>query len=73
MFAPAGGSIRGAAVSDRDRNYMEVLAYLEKARLAIGTVDPRFSYYERMTWQAIFDDGALAELQERIRREGGLW
>lgn len=60
-------------MSDRESNYMEVLAYLGKARLAIGTVNPRFSYYERMIWQAIFDDGALAELQERIRREGGLW
>jgi hypothetical protein len=60
-------------MSDRERNYMEVLAYLEKARLAIGTVNPRFSYYERMIWQSIFDDDALAELQERIRREGGLW
>jgi hypothetical protein len=60
-------------MSDRERNYMEVLAYLEKARLAIGTVNPRFSYYERMIRQAIFDDDALAELQERIRREGGLW
>jgi hypothetical protein len=59
-------------MSDRERNYMEVLAYLEKARQAIGTVNPRFSYYERMIWQAIFDDDALAELQERIRREGGL-
>jgi len=26
-----------------------------------------------MIRQAIFDDDALAELQERIRREGGLW
>ena len=60
-------------MSDRERNYMEVLAYLEKARLAIGTVNPRFSCYERMIRQAIFDDDALAELQERIRREGGLW
>ncbi len=60
-------------MSDRERNYMEVLAHLEKARKAIGTVNPRFSYYERMVWQAIFDDGALAELQERIQHEGGLW
>jgi hypothetical protein len=60
-------------MSDRERNYMEVLAHLEKARMAIGTVNPRFSYYERMVWQAVFDDGALAELQERIHREGGLW
>jgi len=73
VFTPTGGSFRGAAMSDRERNYMEVLAYLEKARLAIGTVNPRFSYYERMIWQASFDDDALAELQERIRREGGLW
>jgi hypothetical protein len=60
-------------MSDRERNYMEVLAHLEKARMAIGTVNPRFSYYERMVRQAIFDDGALAELQERIQRERGLW
>jgi hypothetical protein len=55
-------------MSDRERNYMELLAHLEKARLAIGAVNPRFPYYERM-----IDDDALAELQERIRREGGLW
>ncbi len=60
-------------MSDRDRDYMELLAHLEKARRAIGTTNPRFSYYERMIRQAIVDDGALAELQERIRREGGLW
>ena len=60
-------------MSDRERNYMEVLAHLEKARMAIGTVNPRYSYYERMVSQAVFDDGALAELQERIQREGGLW
>lgn len=59
-------------MSDSERNYMEVLAHLEKARRAIGTVNPRFSYYERMVLQAISDDGALAELQERIQREGGL-
>ena len=59
-------------MSDRERDYMELLAHLEKARLAIGTANPRFSYYERMIRQAIFDDDALAELQERIRREGGL-
>jgi hypothetical protein len=52
---------------------MELLAHLEKARLAIGAVNPRFPYYERMIRQAILDDDALAELQERIRREGGLW
>jgi hypothetical protein len=39
----------------------------------IGPVNPRFSYYERMVQQAFFDDGALAELQDRIQREGGLW
>ena len=73
VFTLTGGSFRGAAMSDRERNYMEVLAYLEKARLAIGAVNPRFPYYERMIRQAILDDDALAELQERIRREGGLW
>jgi hypothetical protein len=60
-------------MSDRERDYMELLAHLEKARLAIGTANPHFSYYERMIRQAIFDDNALAELRERIRREGGLW
>jgi hypothetical protein len=60
-------------MSDRERNYMELLAHLEKVRLAIGAVNPRFPYYERMIRQAILDDDALAELQERIRREGGLW
>lgn len=57
---------------DRERDYMELLAHLEKARMAIGTANPRFSYYELMIRQAFFDDGALVELQERIRREGGL-
>ena len=60
-------------MSDRERNYMELLAHLEKARPAIGAVNPRFPYYERMIRQAIFDDGALVELQERIQHEGGLW
>jgi len=73
VFTPTGGSFRGTATSDRERNYMELLAHLEKARLAIGAVNPRFPYYERMIRQAILDDDALAELQERIRREGGLW
>jgi hypothetical protein len=66
-------SVGGAAMSNRERNYMEVLAHLEKARMVIGPVNPRFSYYERMVQQAFFDDGALAELQDRIQREGGLW
>ncbi len=60
-------------MSSRERNYMEILAHLEKARMAIGPVNPRFSYYERMVHLASFDDGALAELQDRIQREGGLW
>ena len=60
-------------MSNRERNYMEVLAHLEKARMAIGSVNPHFSYYERMVQLAFFDDGALAELQDRIQREGGLW
>lgn len=51
---------------------MEVLAHLEKARQTIGTVNPQFSYYKRMVRQATLDDGALAELQERIQRDGGL-
>jgi hypothetical protein len=59
-------------MSDRERDYMEVLAHLEKARAVIGTVNPRFSYYERKVIQAIHDDEALAELQDRIQREGGL-
>jgi hypothetical protein len=38
-------------MSDRERNYMELLAHLEKVRLAIGAVNPRFPYYERMIRQ----------------------
>lgn len=59
-------------MSDRERHYFEVLAHLEKARVTIGAVNPQFSYYERMVRQAIFDDGSLAELRERIQRDGGL-
>ena len=57
---------------DREHNCMEVLTHLERARIAIGTVNPQFSYYERMVRQAISDDRILAELHERIQRDGGL-
>jgi len=59
-------------MSDRERNYTELLAHLENARLAIGTVNPRFSYYERMVQLAVCDDRILALLLERIQRDGGL-
>ena len=59
-------------MNDRERNYIAILAQLERARVAIGTVNPQYSYYERLARLAWADDGALAELQGRIEREGGL-
>jgi len=57
-------------VSDRDRMYVELLAHLEQARAALGSVNPQFSYFQRLVNAAHADDQLLFDLHRRVVRDG---
>ena len=58
-------------MSDGERTLMELHAYLEQARSTFGSVNPQFSYFERLVNAAHSDDQLLSDLSQRVRRDGG--
>ena len=58
-------------MSKRTRMYTELLAHLEKARAKYGSVDPHFSYFQRLVNAAFIDDQMLFDLHRRVQIDGG--
>jgi hypothetical protein len=50
--------------------YVELLAHLEQARAALGSVSPQFSYFQRLVNAAHADDQLLFDLHRRVVRDG---
>ena len=58
-------------MSDRERALMELHAHLEQARSTFGSVNPQFSYFQRLVNAAHSDDQLLSDLRQRVQRDGG--
>lgn len=48
----------------------DLLAELEKSRAKLGSVNPQFSYNQRLVNAALVDDALLVDLHFAVTREG---